>query len=54
MMQPGFAFLEAGAVQSKNSKNVLFKNLMDLAIGSLAWWMIGFGIAGTGASGMFE
>lgn len=43
-MQPGFALVEAGFTRSKNSANILMKNLMDFAIGSLLYWVIGFGI----------
>lgn len=41
-MQPGFAMVEAGFTRSKNTANILMKNLMDFAIGSLLYWMIGF------------
>lgn len=41
-MQPGFAMVEAGFTRSKNTANILMKNLMDFAIGSLLFWMIGF------------
>ena len=41
-MQPGFALVEAGFTRSKNSANILMKNLMDFSIGSLLYWTIGF------------
>ena len=43
-MQAGFALVEAGFTRSKNTTNILFKNLMDFAIGTIAFWAIGFGI----------
>ncbi len=43
-MQPGFAMVEAGFTRSKNTANILMKNLMDFSIGSLLYWIIGFGI----------
>lgn len=41
-MQPGFAMVEAGFTRSKNTANILMKNLMDFSIGSLLYWVIGF------------
>jgi ammonium transporter, Amt family len=41
-MQPGFAMVEAGFTRSKNTANILMKNLMDFSIGSLLYWFIGF------------
>ena len=41
-MQPGFALVEAGFTRSKNTANILMKNLMDFAIGSILYWTIGF------------
>ncbi len=41
-MQPGFAMVEAGFTRSKNTANILMKNLMDFSIGSLLFWVIGF------------
>ena len=41
-MQLGFILLEAGAVRKKNIMNILFKNLVDMFISTLAFWFIGF------------
>lgn len=43
-MQPGFAMVETGFTRAKNAANILMKNLMDFSIGSIAFWLIGFGI----------
>lgn len=43
-MQAGFALVEAGFTRSKNTTNILFKNLMDFVMGTLGFWAIGFGI----------
>jgi Amt family ammonium transporter len=43
-MQAGFALVEAGFTRSKNMVNILFKNLMDFSVGSLVFWIIGFGL----------
>ncbi len=44
LMQAGFALVEAGFTRSKNTTNILFKNLMDFVIGTIAFWGVGFGI----------
>jgi len=44
-MQTGFAMLEVGSVNVKNTRNILLKNVLDASIGALIWWWIGFGIA---------
>jgi Amt family ammonium transporter len=41
-MQPGFALVEAGFTRSKNTSNILMKNFMDFAIGSILYWVVGF------------
>lgn len=52
-MQAGFSLLEAGAVREKNVGNILYKNLMDAAIGALAFWLIGYAFAYGGTSNGF-
>jgi len=41
-MQPGFALVEAGFTRTKNTANILMKNLMDFSIGSLIFWLLGY------------
>lgn len=43
-MQAGFAMVEGGFTRAKNTANIMMKNLMDFAMGSVAFWLIGFGI----------
>ncbi|APF22699.1 MULTISPECIES: ammonium transporter [Clostridium] len=43
-MQAGFAMVETGFTRSKNAGNIIMKNLMDFALGSLIYWIIGFGL----------
>uniref|UniRef100_A0A914VCS0 Ammonium transporter n=1 Tax=Plectus sambesii TaxID=2011161 RepID=A0A914VCS0_9BILA len=45
MMQFGFAFLEAGCVRSKNTTNILIKNLLDSCIASIAYFFCGWAFA---------
>lgn len=49
-MQAGFAMVETGFTRAKNAGNIIMKNLMDFAIGTPVYWLIGFGImfAGSG------
>lgn len=43
-MQPGFAMVETGFTRAKNAGNIVMKNFMDLALGSIVFWVIGFGL----------
>lgn len=50
-MQAGFAMVETGFTRAKNAGNIIMKNLMDFAIGTPIFWILGFGLmfGGTGA-----
>ncbi len=43
-MQAGFAMVEAGFTRAKNASNIIMKNLMDFSMGSLIFFMFGFGL----------
>ncbi len=43
-MQAGFAMVESGFTRAKNAVNIMMKNLMDFAVGSIAFWAVGFGL----------
>ena len=51
-MQLGFCFLESGGVRSSSVINITFKNIGDCAIGSMCWWITGYGIS-YGDGGIF-
>jgi len=42
LMQPGFALLEAGLNGAKNTVDILFKNVMDLSLGVLLFYAVGY------------
>lgn len=56
-MQAGFAMVETGFTRAKNAGNIIMKNLLDFAIGTIVYWALGFslmfgtdvlGVVGTG------
>ena len=52
-MQPGFAMVETGFTRAKNAGNIVMKNFMDLCLGSIVFWIIGFGLMfGTDIDGL--
>jgi Amt family ammonium transporter len=56
-MQTGFALVETGFTRTKNTTNILFKNLIDFCIGSVVFWIIGYGLmygSGSGFIGKIE
>jgi len=52
-MQAGFAMVECGFTRAKNAINIMMKNLMDFAVGSLAFWAVGFGLMFGVSNGLF-
>jgi len=44
-MQAGFALVESGCCRAKNVQNILLKNLTDVCIGTIGWWISGWAIA---------
>ena len=52
-MQAGFAMVEAGFTRAKNAVNILMKNLMDFSVGTLAFFIIGFGLMFGKSNGLF-
>lgn len=52
-MQAGFAMLEAGSVRMKNAGHVAGKTVLTLAIASLCFWAVGFGLGFGNGNGFF-
>ncbi len=52
-MQAGFAMVETGFTRAKNAGNIIMKNVMDFACGSVVFWIIGYGIMYGSANGIF-
>jgi len=45
LMQAGFGLVEAGLTRAKNVANIMAKNMVDMCVGALAFWAVGYGIA---------
>jgi Amt family ammonium transporter len=52
-MQAGFAMVESGFTRAKNTVNIMMKNLMDFSIGTLSFFLIGFGLMFGESNGLF-
>jgi Amt family ammonium transporter len=52
-MQPGFAMVECGFTRAKNAVNILMKNLMDFSVGTIVFFLIGFGLMFGKSNGLF-
>eukprot|EP00434_Breviolum_minutum_P036556 symbB.v1.2.032390.t1/scaffold3856.1/size95938/8 len=44
-MHAGFGMLETGCCRAKNASNVLMKNLVNVCVGTLGWWIFGWAFA---------
>ncbi|WP_040195936.1 ammonium transporter [Candidatus Soleaferrea massiliensis] len=51
-MQAGFAMVESGFTRAKNAGNIVMKNLMDFALGTPVFWLLGFGLMFYGTNGL--
>lgn len=52
LMQAGFAMVEAGFNASKNAVNIIFKNVLDICVGVLLFFIVGFGLMYPGSYGV--
>ena len=43
-MQAGFTLVESGFTRSKNAVNISMKNILDISVGTLSYWFIGYGL----------
>ena len=48
LMQAGFCMLEAGIVREQSVRDILLKNMLDVSLGSFAWFVIGCMLAKDG------
>ena len=44
LMQAGFTLVEVGFTRAKNAGNVVMKNMVDFAAGSLGFFLVGYGL----------
>ena len=40
----GFTLVEAGMTRSKNAVNIAMKNILDICVGSLSYWLVGYSL----------
>jgi Amt family ammonium transporter len=53
LMQAGFMFLEVGFSRQKNAGTGVAKIFVNLAMVTIAWWAIGYGVAEGGGNDLF-
>lgn len=52
LMQAGFTLVESGMTRAKNVVNIAMKNVLDISVGSLVFWFVGYSLMyGESASG---
>jgi Amt family ammonium transporter len=44
LMQAGFTLVESGMTRSKNAVNIAMKNLLDICVGSITFWIVGYSL----------
>lgn len=44
-MQSGFGLLESGMVSRRSEANVMVKNMLDVALGGISYWFVGYGFS---------
>ena len=55
-MQAGFTLVESGMTRAKNAANIAMKNFMDISVGTISFWALGYGLmyGGKDASGFLS
>lgn len=43
-MQAGFTMVEVGFTRLKNTSNIILKNLLNISVGTIIFWFLGFGL----------
>lgn len=43
-MQAGFTLVESGLTRAKNAANIAMKNFMDISVGTISFWALGYGL----------
>lgn len=52
-MQAGFAFVESGMTRGKSAAHIMMKNMMDMSMGAMSFWLIGFGLMFGASTGLW-
>ncbi|MBI1355477.1 MAG: ammonium transporter [Acidobacteria bacterium] len=52
-MQAGFAFVESGFTRAKSAAHIMMKNLLDMSLGALSFWILGFGLMFGASTGLW-
>jgi Amt family ammonium transporter len=43
-MQAGFTLVESGMTRAKNAVNIAMKNILDICVGSITFWLVGYSL----------